>query len=612
MSTIIGIDLGTTNSEVAALVDGKITIIGSGYRKMLPSCVGLSMDNTLLVGEAARNQHLLYPERTILAVKRRMGLDEKIPLGDDRFTPQEVSAFILKELVSWAEAALGTTPDKAVITVPAYFSDAARQATREAGALAGLEVVRIVNEPTAASLAYHRDEETGNTLVYDLGGGTFDVSVVRCEGGVTEVLASHGNNRLGGNDFTEKLFEYLAGLFSKAHGIDVRKDHPQAASRLFWASEAAKLALSTEPSVKIREENLVVENGKPHHLSVEITRETYESLIHPFIAATMESVTTALTEAGITSNDLSSILLVGGATRTPLVQEMLRERSPAPIHQEVHPDLCVALGAGYLGAQLAGVDVAKELVDITPYSFGISFLGFLGDMEYPHCYKPIIHRNCALPVTRTERYFTSMPGQTKASIEIFQGEDPDALRNIPLGEFLVEGLTSAKGDTPAEILCRMHIDLDGILHVSATEKATGLQKKITINNALKPMSELEIQQSKQRIHEMYRTMTAAGPFPEEEDAVDDADLSDLDGPDVIPIHAVADAPDDDAWPDLVERAAKLVKRSRGLLAEMHAEDREEAADLHEQIEASIRDKDPTALGEHLQTLEDLVFFVEGK
>jgi molecular chaperone DnaK len=609
MNTIIGIDLGTTNSEVAALINGKVKIVGSGYRKMLPSCVGLSLDGKLLVGEAAKNQHLLYPDRTVLAVKRKMGMTEKLALGDELFSPQEISAFILKELVSWAARELDAPPEKAVITVPAYFSDAARQATREAGALAGLEVVRIINEPTAASLAYHQSEETGDTLVYDLGGGTFDVSVVRNQEGVTEVLASHGNNHLGGNDFTERLFEHLARRFSTEHGVDIRKDHPQAASRLWWASEAAKVTLSTEPSAKILEENLLVENGKPLHLSVEITRQEYEELIQSLVASTMESVTKALTEAGITSNDLKNILLVGGATRTPLVQEMLRKRSPAPLHQEVHPDLCVALGAGFLGAQLAGCDVAKELVDITPYSFGISYLGLLGGMEYPHCYKPIVHRNCALPITRTERYFTSYRGQTAAAIQIFQGEDQDALRNIPVGDFLIEGLTSATGDAPGEILCRMHIDLDGILQVSAIEKATGLQKKITIENALNPMSEEEIQEARKRVHSLFETAEETDDLTPEES---DAETDDLAGPDVISIESVREDKREAAWSDQVERATKLIVKSRSLLDRMHPDDREEAVDLHEQIEESIRGRKADELGAFVSDLEEIVFFIEGK
>jgi molecular chaperone DnaK (HSP70) len=603
MGTIIGIDLGTTNSEVAALVDNQVRILGAQYRKMLPSCVGLSPDGRLLVGEPAKNQHLLYPERTVLAVKRQMGLDEKLSLGDQSLSPQEVSALILKELAKWAAAALGEPPSRTVITVPAYFSDAQRQATREAGALAGLEVVRIINEPTAASLAYNKSGSAGDVLVYDLGGGTFDVSVVRSEAGVTEVLASHGNNRLGGDDFTERLFDHLARAFTEAHGIDILKDHPQARSRLWWASEAAKVTLSTDPFAKIMEENLVMRDGKPYHLTLEITRHEYESLIRPLVASTMESVTKALTDAGITSSDLKEILLVGGATRTPLVQEMLRERSKAPLHQEVHPDLCVALGAGILGAQLAGNDVDQALVDITAYSFGISYLDTRGYAEYPYCYKPIIHRNSALPITRTERYFTAIPGQPAAKIEIFQGEDSDALKNIPLGEFLIEGLQPT--EKPNEILCRMHIDLDGILQVSAIEKATDRQKKITIENALRPMSEAEIQEARGRLQKLFQTASdlddgeaPQGEAPAEEEA----------GPTVIPIRA-GDRAD---WGAMVVDANKLVARSRELLGGMHPDDQEDAVDLHERIETAIQEKQSAQLEEAVAELKEIVFFIAGK
>lgn len=605
MSTIIGIDLGTTYSEVAAFVQGQVKILGSGYNKMLPSCVGLSPDSQLLVGEPAKNQHLLYPERTALAVKRKMGLDEKIFLGDKPFSPQEISSLILRELMTWARAGLGETPTRAVITVPAYFSDAQRQATREAGSLAGLEVVRIVNEPTAASLAYNRTGEPGDVLVYDLGGGTFDVSVVRSADGVTEVLSSHGNNHLGGNDFTELLFDHLAQSFLDEHGIDVRKDHPQARSRLWWASEAAKTTLSSEPFAKIREENLVISGAKPYHLTLEIARDEYEELIRPLVESTMDSVTKALTDADMNSSELKAILLVGGSSRTPLVQQMLRDRSSAPLHQEVHPDLCVALGAGILAAQLSGNELGQALVDITAYSFGISYLGVRGGWEYPHCYKPIINRNCALPVTRTERYFTCCPGQTGAAIQIFQGEDSDALRNIPVGDFIIEGLKPT--EEPNELLCRMHIDLDGILQVSAIEKATGLSKKIKIENALAPMSEAALQDARKRLEELHER---AHPGDE---VVDENGIHAVeDGPETIDIVYGGREQGEKQWSQQVEAATNLLERSRGLFERMHVDDRAEAVDLHDSIERAIREKRTDELSGAVAELEEIVFYIEGK
>src|SRR5436305_9991476 len=286
---IIGIDLGTTNSEVAAFVDGQVRVLGPGDQRILPSCVGFSISGDLLVGGPARNQHTLYPDRTVRSIKRKMGTEETVTLGDRTFTPPEISAVILRELGSWAGMSLGKRPEKAVITVPAYFSDAQRSATREAGALAGLEVVRILNEPTAASLAYgHGDGSRHTALIYDLGGGTFDVSVVSVEGDVTEVLASHGNNRLGGDDFDDLLLEHLAREFHKEHGISVREGHRAAEARLWWAAETAKKQLSFEPHVRIREVALVTRNGKPLHLDLEISREEYEKMIVPLAESTLD------------------------------------------------------------------------------------------------------------------------------------------------------------------------------------------------------------------------------------------------------------------------------------------------------------------------------------
>jgi molecular chaperone DnaK len=295
-----------------------------------------------------------------------------VRLADKDFTPQEISALILQQLVEWASRSLGERPRKAVITVPAYFSDAQRSATREAGALAGLEVVRILNEPTAGSLAYgHGDGARHTALIYDLGGGTFDVSVVTNEGEITEVLASHGNNHLGGDDFDDLLAGLLADEFLRQHGIDVRRGWPAAKARLWWAAEDAKKKLSFEPYAKVREEALVIERGKPLHLEMEISRERYEELIRPLVESTLDSVSKALQDAGKKPGDMDAILLVGGSTRTPLVSNLLRERTGLEPRQDLHPDLCVALGAGVLASRLAGHSVERVLVDVSPFSFGV-------------------------------------------------------------------------------------------------------------------------------------------------------------------------------------------------------------------------------------------------
>src|SRR5437867_182543 len=333
---IAGIDLGTTNSEIAAFTGGQVRVLGPGDTRMLPSCVGFSPAGELLVGEAARNQQALYPERTVRSIKRKMGSEEKVRLGSKDFLPQEISALILRELADWGRRALGERPGKAVITVPAYFSDAQRNATREAGALAGLEVMRILNEPTAASLAYGYGDGTRHTvLIYDLGGGTFDVSVVTVEGDITEVLASHGNNHLGGDDFDDLLAERLAAEFERKHHVNLRQEHAAAKARLWWAAEEAKKKLSFEPYVRIREEALVIEGGKPLHLELEISRDEYEALIRPLVESTLDSVSKALLDAGKKPGDMDAILLVGGSTRTPLVSSLLIEKTGLDPRQDV-------------------------------------------------------------------------------------------------------------------------------------------------------------------------------------------------------------------------------------------------------------------------------------
>jgi len=325
---IVGIDLGTTNSEVAAFVDGKVVMISSRTKNMLPSVVGLSLSGDLLVGEAARNQLALYPERTVRSIKRKMGSNETVLLGDRSFTPQEISSLILRELASWASQQLGQPVEKAVITVPAYFSDAQRQATREAASLAGLEAVRILNEPTAASLAYGEGSRH-TAMVYDLGGGTFDVSIVALEGDVTEVLASHGDNQLGGDDFNDLLAEHLLSAFQSKHGVDLRNGHPVARARIWWAAEEAKRRLSFDPEVTVREEALTSVDGMPLHLELEITREEYEDLIRPLVEQTLEHMSKTLADAGKAPSELDAILLVGGSTRTPLVARMIEEPDSA-------------------------------------------------------------------------------------------------------------------------------------------------------------------------------------------------------------------------------------------------------------------------------------------
>lgn len=603
---IVGIDLGTTFSEVAALVGDRPRVLGPGT-KMLPSCVGLSPQGQLLIGEAARNQLLVYPEMTVRSVKRHMGTNERFELGNKVFSPPEISALILRELVQWAQEELHTEVKKAVITVPAYFSDAQRQATREAGQLAGLEVVRILNEPTAASLAYGFDDNAHHTvLVYDLGGGTFDVSIVSMEGDVTEVLASHGNNRLGGDDFDQLILDRLLQEFQARHHVDLKDRQPVSYSRLRWAAEEAKKKLSSEQYVRVREDALTnTVSGTPLHLDMELSRQEYEAMIRPLVESTLESVFQAMGDAGKRPEDIDVILLVGGSTRTPLVREMLEEHIRAAVRQDIHPDLCVALGAGLLASRLAGHEIHRVLVDVSPYSFGPSYLDMREGEPYPYCYHPIIKRNTPLPVTRTDRYCTSVPYQETVEVFIFQGDDPDALRNILVGNFTVEGLARvAEGN---EVLCRMGLDLDGILKVEAIEKRTGLTKHVLIKDAIKPKSEAELANAQARLRHLYSGRAPTREATWEEDLESDPE-SGSDGSE----QAVQEMKPDPALAAQIADAHRLVDRSRQLLTSIHDEDKEEVINLHEKIQEAIAAGDRQALSASVDALRELLFFIEGK
>lgn len=607
---IVGIDLGTTNSEVAAFADGKVQVLGPNNNKLLPSVVGLSPSGELLVGEAARNQLVLYPERTVRSIKRKMGSSEAVSLGDRRFTPQEISALILRELATWAGRQLQQSVEKAVITVPAYFSDSQRQATREAATLAGLEAVRILNEPTAASLAYG-ESSRHNAMVYDLGGGTFDVSIVALEGDVTEVLASHGNNHLGGDDFNDLLAEHLFSAFQSKHGIDLRSEHPVARARVWWAAEEAKRRLSFGPETTVREEALITVAGKPLHLEMEVTRERYESMIRPLLEQTLESVSRALADASKGPSELGAILLVGGSTRTPLIAQMLQERTGIIPREEIHPDLCVALGAGVLASRLGGRDVERVLVDVSPYSFGVSFLGERGGIPYPHCYKPIIRSNSPLPITRTERFYTSHPYQEEVEIRVYEGEDEDALRDILVGDFQVQGLAPVREEN--EVLCRMSLDLDGILHVTAIEKRSGLSKHVTIARALESKSEAEIAAARKRLEALYSTWQNEEHGAEEEDieGESEGEIAIEDWPKTLPASSERTT-EEDEWSTVVREGKRMIEQSRQLLEQMHEEDREEAIDLNAQIESAIDANDAAALKQAAHELGELLFFVEGR
>ncbi|HRD92025.1 Hsp70 family protein [Accumulibacter sp.] len=506
---IVGIDLGTTNSEVAIVRDGRVEVleVAPGVR-ILPSVVGVGDDGALLIGQAARNQYVLHPERSVRSIKRRMGEFTAVHMAGKDYSPQEISAMILRRLREIAEAHTGETVTKAVITVPAYFSDAQRQATREAGEIAGLEVMRIINEPTAAALAYESCHSGARkVLVYDLGGGTFDVSVVNLESAVVEVLASHGNNHLGGDDFDLQLVTFAVEHLQRENGIDVR-DNAVAMARLQRAAEAAKIALSDQPYAILSEEYLLEKDGVPVHLSVEVSRDEYEEMIAPFVAETIEAVHVALSGAGLTVSEINEILLVGGATRTPLVQRRLEQDLGLQPRAEVDPDLCVAMGAAIQAAVIAGGQAPTVLVDVTPYTFGTSAIGPLNGEIYPYCFVPLIRKNTPIPVSRSEGFFTVYDGQTKVDVNVYQGEDPDALNNIEIGRFTIEGLRDAPAGNP--LITTFALDVNGILQVTSREKESGLVHSITIDNAIGRFAGDKLTAARDRIDGMFGDREEAG------------------------------------------------------------------------------------------------------
>ncbi|MBK7424265.1 MAG: Hsp70 family protein [Propionivibrio sp.] len=603
---IVGIDLGTTNSEIAVVRHGRIEIIDiEAGVPILPSVVGLGDDNVLLVGAAARNQYVLHPERTIRSVKRRMGEATHLALGDKQYSPPEISAMILLRLKKIAETHLGVAVSKAVITVPAYFSDAQRQATREAGEIAGLEVVRILNEPTAAALAYgaHRSTQTSaaegaptrKALVYDLGGGTFDVSVVNMEGVVVEVLASHGNNHLGGDDFDQCIVDFVLAHLNTAHGIDsaTAAASPIAMARLYRAAEAAKIALSSHPYATLAEEFLYEKNGAPVHLSLEISRHEYETMIEPFIHETMDAMHVALSGAKLALSAIDEVLLVGGATRTPMVARLLEALTGILPHGEIDPDLCVAMGAAIQGEIIAGGTTPTVLIDVTPYTFGTSTVADLGGREYPYCFVPLIRRNTPIPTSHSEVFYTMFDNQEAVEVTVFQGEAPDALDNIEIGRFVVKGLRQVPAGNP--IVIDFAIDINGILHVRASEKKSGLEFSITIDNAITRFQDGKLDEARKRISSMF-----ADDFGPD----DEADTPEMGAQSAaLPLAQRR---------HLVEALA-LVEKAERLLKTAGADDREDLIDNIEAVRDAMSDageNDDAKLLQAMSALADVLYYLE--
>ncbi len=503
MSVIIGIDLGTTFSASALVRDGVPQILAHNDERIMPSMVGLTPQGTLLLGTAARNQYVLHPDRTVRSIKRKMGQRVFTKLGDRDYLPQELSALILRELKRRAEAQIGHPVERAVITVPAYFSDAARQATREAGEIAGFVVERIINEPTAAALAYGLDRSADHQFVavYDLGGGTFDVSIIELDAGVVEVRASHGNTQLGGDDFDQRLVDYLAERFMQEHNCDPRNDR-RALARLLRAAETAKIALSTQPFVRIREEYLLTEAGHPMHLDIEVARVEFESLITDLLEGTIQSFEAALNDAQIAAEELDRVLFVGGSTRIPLVWQMVRDFTGLEPEVAINPDEAVALGAAVQAAIIAGEPLDAILVDVTPHSLGIEVAEWHYGELVPDRYNVIIHRNTTIPTSRSEVYTAIHPTQTAIAIKVYQGEHPIASRNTLLGEFLFDQLRPETPGEPPRITVRFDFDIDGILHVSAVDRGSGKEARISVRAARAQLNAADIVSARAGLEEL--------------------------------------------------------------------------------------------------------------
>ncbi len=485
MAKIIGIDLGTTNSCVAVMEGGEPVVIpNSEGARTTPSVVAFTKEGERLVGQIAKRQAITNPDRTISSIKRQMGSNFKVDIDGKAYTPQEISAMVLQKLKQDAESYLGETVTQAVITVPAYFSDAQRQATKDAGRIAGMEVLRIINEPTAASLAYGLDkEEPHKILVYDLGGGTFDVSLLEIGDGVFEVLATGGNTKLGGDDFDDRIVDYVAEIFKKENGIDLKKDR-MAWQRLKEAAEKAKIDLSGVMSANINLPFITADANGPKHLDITLTRAKFNELTHDLVEKTIAPMQTALKDAGLSAQQIDKVILVGGSTRIPAVQEAVKNITGKDPFKGINPDECVAIGAAIQAGVLGGDVKDVLLLDVTPLSLGIETEG--------HIFTRLIDRNTTIPTEKSQVFSTAADGQTTVEIHVLQGERPMAYDNKTLGRFQLTGIPAAPRGVP-QIEVKFTIDKNGIVSVSAKDLGTGNTQNVTIT-ASSNLSEEEINQ----------------------------------------------------------------------------------------------------------------------
>ena len=559
MSRVIGIDLGTTNSCVSVIEGGEAVVIpNSEGARTTPSFVAFTKNGERLVGQVAKRQAVTNSERTISSIKREMGTDYRVNIDGKKYSPQEISAMILQKLKADAEAYLGKTVTEAVITVPAYFTDAQRQATKDAGMIAGLNVKRIINEPTAAALAYGVDkEEPQKIMVYDLGGGTFDVSILDINSDVIEVLATAGNNRLGGDDFDKCIVDYLVDEFKRENKIDLRKD-PTAMQRIKEAAEKAKIELSGITMASINLPFLTANKNGPLHMETMLTRAKFDELTHHLVDMTMGPVQQAMSDSGLTPKDLSKVLLVGGSSRIPAVQEAVKRFTGKEPFRGINPDECVAMGAALQGGVMTGEVKSLLLLDVTPLSLGIETVGDV--------YAKIIERNSTIPIQRSQIFTTAASFQTAVDVHVLQGERPIASQNKELGRFRLDGIRRAMRGVP-QIEVTFSIDANGIVNVSAKDLGTGRQQNITITSSSN-MSREEINR-----------------------AIRDAE-----------VYAAEDAKRKEEA-EMQNRVDNLIYQAETVMKKLNRDDKQRMTALVKEAKKALKSKDPVAVRNSCQELE---------